>query len=307
MERAIQKTEGCASMKESFEHAFVDVGEVRMHYVTQGSGKLLLFLHGFPDFWYVWRHQISALAKHFRVVAPDLRGYNDTDKPEGVDKYRLNFLAQDVFGLIASLGEKEAMVIGHDWGGAVAWSLAAFYPQAVEKLVLLNAPHPNAYTRRARDSWRQLQKSWYVFFFQTPDVPEEVLSRNNFAFLKGMLRGSLVKKDVFTDEDLSMYVGAWSKPGALTAAINYYRANMNPAILFSEKTVAFPKIKSPTMVLWGEQDVALSKDLIVNSEEFVDAPYSIEYFPNCGHWLQLEDPELVNKYLIEFLRTPKNP
>jgi len=294
-------------MEESWKHGFVDVGEVRMHYVTQGKGKLLLLLHGFPDFWYVWRFQISALAEHFRVVALDLRGYNQTDKPQGVDKYRLMFLAQDVLGLINALGEKKAMIVGHDWGGAVAWSLAAFYPQAVEKLVLLNAPHPNAYTGRTRGSWRQLQKSWYVFFFQTPDVPEEVLSRSDFAFLKGMLRDSLVRKDVFTDEDFRMYVDAWSKPGALTAAINYYRANMHPAMLFSEKTVAFPKIKSPTLVLWGEQDVALSKDLIVNSEEFVDAPYSVRYFPNCGHWVQLEDPELVNKYLIEFLRASENP
>lgn len=294
-------------MKEPWKHDFVDVGEVRMHYVTQGKGRLLLLLHGFPDFWYVWRFQISRLAEHFRVVAPDLRGYNETDKPKGVDKYRLIFLARDVLGLMNALDEKKAIIIGHDWGGAVAWSLAAFYPQAVEKLVLLNAPHPNAYTRRSRDSWRQLQKSWYVFFFQTSDVPEEVLSRNNFSFLKSMLRDSLVRKDVFTDEDLSAYVDAWSKPGALTAALNYYRANMHPALLFSEKTVAFPKIKSPTLVLWGEQDVALSKELIINSEEFVDAPYSIRYFPDCGHWVQLEEPELVNKFLVEFLGIPEDP
>jgi len=294
-------------MKESWKHGFVDVDEIQMHYVEQGKGKLLLLLHGFPDFWYVWRFQISALAKHFRVVAPDLRGYNETDKPKGVDKYRLNHLTQDVLGLMNALGEKKAMIAGHDWGGAVAWTLAAYFPQAIEKLVLLNAPHPNAYTNRTAGLWRQLQKSWYVFFFQTPDIPEEVLSRNNFAFLKSMLQNSLVKKGVFTDEDFSMYVNAWSKPGALTAAINYYRANMHPAILFSEKTVAFPRIKSPTLVLWGEQDVALSKDLIINSEEFVDAHYSAKYFPNCGHWVHLEEPKLVNKYLIEFLETPKNP
>jgi len=276
-----------------------------MHYVTQGKGKLLLLLHGFPDFWYVWRFQISALAKHFRVVAPDLRGYNETDKPKSVDKYRLNFLAEDVLGLMNALGEKEAMIVGHNWGGAIAWSLAAYYPEATEKLVILNAPHPNAYTTRTCGLWRQLQKSWYVFFFQTPDIPEEVLSRNDYSFLKNMLLSSLVKKEVLTNEDISAYVNAWSKPGALTAAINYYRANMNPAILFSERSIAFPKIKSPTLVVWGEQDVALSKDLIIDTDEFVDAPYSIKYFPSCGHWVQLEEPELVNKYLLEFLRTPK--
>jgi len=288
-------------MKETWKHGFVDVGEIRMHYVTQGKGKLVLLLHGFPDFWYVWRFQIPALAEHFRVVAPDLRGYNETDKPKDIDKYRLAFLAKDVLGLIHALGEDEAMIVGHDWGGAVAWSLAAHFPEDVEKLALVNAPHPNAYAKRTTGLWRQLQKSWYVFFFQTPDIPEEVLSRNNYTFLKKMLLNSLVKKNVFTDEDLGAYVSAWSKPGALTAAINYYRANMNPAILFSEKTVAFPKVKTPTMVVWGEQDVALSKDLVINTDEFVDAPYSIKYFPDCGHWVHLEEPELVNKYLLEFL------
>jgi len=294
-------------MKESWKHGFADVGEIRMHYVTQGKGKLLLLLHGFPDFWYLWRFQISPLAEHFRVVAPDLRGYNETDKPKDVDKYRLIFLTQDVLGLMNALGEKEAMIVGHDWGGAVAWCLAAYYPEATEKLVVLNAPHPNAYTKRISGLWRQLQKSWYVFFFQTPDIPEKVLSRNNYAFLKSMLLNSLVKKGVFTDEDLSAYVNAWSKPGALTAAINYYRANMHPAILFSEKMVAFPKIKSPTLVVWGDQDVALSKDLIIDTDEFVDAPYSMKYFPDCGHWVHLEEPELVTKCLLEFLIIPKSP
>ncbi len=289
-------------MKEPWKHGFVETDEIRMHYVTQGEGKLLLLLHGFPDFWYVWRFQIPELAKHFRVVAPDLRGYNETDKPEGVDKYRLNVLAGDIMGLIRALGEKRATIIGHNWGGAVAWSFAAFSPEATERLVILNAPHPNAYTTKTKSSLRQLQKSWYVFFFQTPDIPEEVLSRNNYFFLKEMLRRSCVKKDIFTDEEFEVYTEAWSKPGAMTGAINYYRANMNPAILFSDRTITFPKIKSPTLVIWGEQDAALSKDLTVGMDEFVDAPYSIKYIPNCGHWVQLEKPALVNKHILEFLK-----
>jgi len=288
-------------MKETWKHGFVKANGIQMHYVTQGEGKLLFLLHGFPDFWYVWRFQIPELAKHFRVVAPDLRGYNETDKPEGVDKYRLNLLAGDILGLIHALGEKRAIIVGHDWGGAVAWCLAAFNPEVTERLVILNAPHPNAYTTRTKGLLRQLQKSWYVFFFQTADIPEEVSSRNDYFFLKNMIRLSLVKKDVLTDEDLRVYAEAWSKPGALTAAINYYRANMNPAILFSERTIVFPKIKSPTLIIWGEKDAALSKDLIANTDEFVDAPYSIEYLPNCGHWIQLEEPELVNKYILKFL------
>jgi pimeloyl-ACP methyl ester carboxylesterase len=292
-------------MVEKLKHCFVELDEIRMHYVTQGKGKLLLLLHGFPDFWYVWRFQIPALAKHFRVVAPDLRGYNQTDKPDGVDKYNLNLLTSDVSGLIKALGENKAVVVGHDWGGAIAWSLAAFNPDMVEKLVVLNAPHPNAFTSRTKGMPRQLQKSWYVFFFQTPDIPELVLSRNNYSFLRNMLLNSFVKKEVMTDEDISAHVSAWSKPGALTAMINYYRANMNPAILFSERAVTFPKIKSPTLVIWGEQDVALSKDLIIGTDEFVDASYSARYYPNCGHWVQLEEPELVNECLVDFIGTPK--
>ncbi|UCD26083.1 MAG: alpha/beta hydrolase [Candidatus Bathyarchaeota archaeon] len=272
-----------------------------MHYVTQGEGKLLLLLHGFPDFWYVWRFQIPALAKHFRVVAPDLRGYNKTEKPEGIDNYRLNLLAGDILGLIHALGEKRAITVGHDWGGVVAWSLAAFNPEAVEKLVILNAPHPNMYISRTRTLLRQLQKSWYVFFFQTADIPEEVLSQNEYLFLKNMLRHSFAREETLTEKDLEIYAKAWSKPGALTAAINYYRANMNPSVLFSERTIAFPKVKSPTLVIWGERDVALSKDLIVDTQEFVDAPYSIKYLPKCGHWVQLEEPKIVNRYLLEFL------
>jgi len=235
------------------------------------------------------------------VVAPDLRGYNKTDKPQGVDKYRLNLLARDIFELINALGEEQAILVGHDWGGAVAWSLSAFNPQAIEKLVILNAPHPNAYTARARRSLRQLQKSWYVFFFQMTELPEAVLSRNNYSFLKNMVRRSFVRKDVLTDNDLKAYEEAWSRPGALRAAINYYRANMHPSMLFSERTIAFPKVKAPTLVIWGEQDAALSKELTTNTEEFVAAPYSIKYLPDCGHWVQLEDPKVVNKHILKFL------
>jgi len=288
-------------MKETWKHEFAKVNGIRMHYVTQGEGKLLFLLHGFPDFWYVWRFQIPELATHFRVVAPDLRGYNKTDKPSGVENYRLNLLAGDILGLIDALGETRAMIVGHDWGGVVAWSFAAFNPDHTEKLVILNAPHPNAYTSRAKLSLRQLQKSWYVFFFQTPDVPEKVLSRNDYSFLKNMVKLSFVKKEALADEDLRLCAKTWSQPGALTAMMNYYRANMNPSILFSQKTITFPKIAAPTLVIWGEQDAALSKDLIANTNEFVKSSYFIKYLPNCGHWVQLEEPKLVNKYILEFL------
>ncbi|UCB60216.1 MAG: alpha/beta hydrolase [Candidatus Bathyarchaeota archaeon] len=290
-------------MMEPWSHRFVNVNGLRMHYVTQGSGKLVLLLHGFPDFWYVWRLQIPELAKHFQVVAPDLRGYNKTDKPVGVDNYRLNLLAGDIRGLMDALDEEVGMIVGHDWGGAIAWSFAAFHPTRTEKLAILNAPHPNAYTRRAKLSLRQLQKSWYVFFFQTFDIPEEVLSRNKYSFLKKMVKSSFVKAEALTEEDLRLHAEAWSQPGALTAMLNYYRANMNPSIMFLDRSVVFPKISAPTLIVWGEQDVALSKGLSDNIEEFVDAQHLSKYIPTCGHWVQLEEPKLVNEYLTEFFES----
>jgi pimeloyl-ACP methyl ester carboxylesterase len=287
---------------EAIEHGFVNVNGIRMHFVAQGEGELLILLHGFPDFWYVWRFQIPALAKHYRVIAPDLRGYNRTDKPGDVNEYKLNILADDIRGLINGLGVEQANIVGHDWGGVIAWSLAAFNPKIAKKLVILNAPHPNAYTAKTKDSLRQLQMSWYVFFFQTPSTPEIVLSRNDFSFLKNMVQRSFINKRILGEEDFKAYVKAWSSPGALTAALNYYRANMNPSILFSEKQVEFPKIQSPTLVIWGEQDVALSKKMIENTVDFIDAQYHIRYFPNCGHWVQLEAPEQVNKCILDFLK-----
>jgi pimeloyl-ACP methyl ester carboxylesterase len=289
-------------MRGSIEHHFARVNGIRMHYVSQGHGKLLLLLHGFPDFWYVWRLQTPALAKNFRVVAPDLRGYNDTDKPIGVDNYRLHLLAGDVRGLIHALGEEQAFVVAHDWGGAVAWTLASFSPDAVGKLVVLNAPHPQAYTTKTSGSFKQLQKSWYVFFFQAPDIPEEVLRHNDFFFLKSMLTRSFSKKGVLKEEELQEYVAAWSKPGALTAMLNYYRANMSPHTLFLRRTPRFPKVSSPTLSLWGEKDVALSADLFADSREFVDAQYGVRRFPESGHWVQLEQPNLVNHHILDFLK-----
>ncbi len=291
-----------SEMAEDWKHQFANVDGLRMHYVTQGKGKLILLLHGFPDSWHLWRFQIPELAKHFRVVAPDLRGYNKTDKPIGVENYRLSILAGDVLKLIEALGETKATIIGHDWGGVLAWYFAAFNSNRTEKLVILNAPHPNAYINRAKNSFRQLQKSWYIFFFQIPDIPEKILSQNNYSFLRNMVKLSFVK-DVLTDEDQRLSVKAWSQPGALTAMLNYYRANLNPSILFSERPRAFPKIHAPTLIIWGEQDLALSKDLIKNMEEFVDAPHSLEYAAHSGHWVQLEQPEFVNKCILEFLRS----
>jgi len=287
-------------LSETWEHKFVETNGVRLHCVVQGQGKLMIMLHGFPEFWYSWRHQIPVMAKHFKVVAPDMRGYNDSEKPGDVRDYRIGLLVDDVMGLIKAFGEEKATIVGHDWGGIVAWSFAMAHPEATERLIIMNVPHPAVWQERAKYVARQLQKSWYIFFFQKERVPESYFSRNNYLALKLMLRGSTVKKGVFSDEDLERFVEAWSKPGALTASINYYRANIRPEIFMEEVPLKFARITSPTLVIWGEDDLALTLEMSRGAEKYIDAPYTIKHIPKCGHWVQNEEPELVNEYMLEF-------
>lgn len=289
-------------MSETWEHKFVETNGVRLHCVVQGRGKLMIMLHGFPEFWYSWRHQIPVMAEYFKVVAPDMRGYNESEKPEGVDKYRINLLVEDIMGLIKAFGEEKTIIVGHDWGAIVAWSFAMTHPEAAERLIIMNAPHPAVWQEKAKYSGRQLQKSWYVFFFQKEKVPESYFSRNNYIALKLMLSNSTFKKGVFSEEDLEKFMEAWSKPGALTASINYYRANIRPEIFMEEIPLKFPKITSPTLVIWGEEDVALTLEVSKGAEKYVDTSYTIRYIPKCGHWVQNEEPKVVNNYILEFLR-----
>jgi pimeloyl-ACP methyl ester carboxylesterase len=290
-------------------HNYLNVGDIKLHYVERGSGKLVILLHGFPDFWYSWRHQIPELSKTFRVIAPDLRGYNKSDKPEGVENYTTSLLVQDISGLIDALGETKAIIVGHDWGGAIAWNLAMTAPEKVSKLVIINCPHPVPLLEAFWSMrFQQLQKSWYVFFFQIPKVPEEILSRNNCQFLQKMVLSSLSHKKAFNEQDVQLYVEAWSQPGALTASINYYRANWNLAKILSMPKdyqtgliKRFPKIKCPTLVIWGENDVALDKSLTVGLKEYIENSFEIRYFPDYGHWIHNEAPDVVNKILLSFV------
>jgi pimeloyl-ACP methyl ester carboxylesterase len=272
---------------------------VRLHYVTQGEGKLVILLHGFPEFWYSWRHQIPELAKHFRVVAPDLRGYNDSEKPAGVSNYRIDVLTADVMGLIRAFGEEKAILIGHDWGGGVAWAFAAAYPQATERLVVMNCPHPGPFQKHLRSNWRQLRRSWYIFFFQLPWLPEFGVRLNVRRFIEQAFRGWAIRKEAFSDDDLRQYVEALTKPGVATAAIIYSRAAFRAGMRRGERQ--FPQIAAPTLLIWGEEDVALGKELTYDMEPYFTGRFEIKYIPRCSHWVQQEQPELVNQYLLEFL------
>lgn len=201
-------------------HGEVHVNGIRMHYVTAGRGPLVLLLHGFPEFWYAWRHQIPVLAEHFTVVAPDQRGYNETDKPTW--GYEVDVLVADALGLIDALGHERALLVGHDWGGAVAWAMAIAHPQRVERLAILNMPHPAVFARHLRTNPAQQRRSWYAGLFQLPILPELLLSAGNYAAIEQLFRGTS-RLGTFSDEEIAAYKHAISRPGALSAMLNWYR------------------------------------------------------------------------------------
>jgi pimeloyl-ACP methyl ester carboxylesterase len=283
-------------------HGQVFVNGLSLHYVEAGEGPLVLLLHGFPDFWYSWRFQLPALAAAgFRAVAPDLRGYNLSDKPVGIHQYRLDRLAQDIVGLIRVLGAQRAALVGHDWGGVIAWKLANVAPEVLTQLVILNAPHPAAFSQALR-TFSQLRRSWYLFFFQLPWLPEAVIRTRDYAILRRVLRGDLGADALFTEDDLKAYRAALSQPGALTAALNYYRAASRS--FWREPMQVNGRITVPTLVIWGERDPYLDLRLLRNLDRWV-CNLRIQRIPDAGHWVHLEAREQVTSLIIEFL-TRKN-
>jgi pimeloyl-ACP methyl ester carboxylesterase len=282
---------------ETWQHHEIITNGIRMHYVTQGEGPLIVLLHGFPEFWYSWRLQIPFLADSgYTVVAPDLRGYNDTEKPP--TGYDVPTLLRDIVGLIKGLGQEKAVIVGHDWGGALAWQFAMRYPQMTERLIGLNAPPPWTFIRELR-TFKQLRKSWYIFFFQLPWLPEYVLGRNHAAMIGRMLYSSAVQKSAFPHEVLARYQEAMGKPGVLRAAINYYRATFRR--LGSTGASLDSKVSAPTLLIWGEQDVALDIKMTYGLEHWVP-DIRVERIPDSGHWVQQEKPDVVNSLMADFLR-----
>jgi pimeloyl-ACP methyl ester carboxylesterase len=267
-----------------------------------GQGPLLLMLHGFPECWYSWRHQLAALAPRFHCVAPDLRGYGGSDAPRGVANYRLEELVGDVVGLIERLGHGRAILMGHDWGGAIAWATALMHPERLEKLIVLNCPHPLAFRRHLRSNPRQWRKSWYILFFQLPWLPERVLGRRGCAPLLALMRRSAVNRAAFSDADLEYFRQAFANPYSLTAALNYYRA-LRRRDLAGGGSIRWlaNKIALPTLLIWGEQDVALGKELTYEMEQFFTGRFELKYVPDSGHWVQQERPRRVNALIEEFL------
>ena len=282
--------------------SFVQANGIRFHVVTAGTkGPLVILLHGFPQFWYAWRRQIPALAKKFRVVVPDLRGYGETDKPRGVSAYTLPTLSKDVAELIRAMGETKAHVVGHDWGGAIAWDLATRYPQVVDRLVVLNAPHPKPFLRHLLTNPRQIARSWYMFFFQLPWLPERKLLADGARAMRSVFRTHDGK--TFEADELREFRAAAQKPGAMTASLNYYRAAFRRPFAAGAIGAAQRKITSPTLLIWGEDDIALGKELTYGMEGLFAGPFRVEYIRQCSHWVMEERPEQVNKLLVSFLST----
>jgi pimeloyl-ACP methyl ester carboxylesterase len=272
---------------------------VALHAVTAGdpAGPPVLLLHGFPEFWYGWRKQIGPLAAAgFRVVAPDQRGYNRSDKPPRVADYAVDRLAADAAVVIAALGAEPARVVGHDWGGAVAWWLALRRPERVERLAVLNCPHPAVLRRALRTNPRQMLRSWYMLALQLPWLPEWLARRGDWAPLVRALRTSS-RPGTFTPEDFEHYRAAWSQPGAYTAMVNWYRAMMRAG----PPLPADIRVRVPTLLIWGARDKFLGRELAPPSIELCEDG-RLEVIEEATHWVQHEEPDRVNRLLIEFLK-----
>ena len=259
------------------------------------DGPLALLLHGFPEFWYGWSKQIPALAAAgFRVWAPDQRGYNLSDKPPRVRDYSLDKLANDAAGLIAAAGRQRAVVVGHDWGGAVAWWLAANRPELIEKLVIINVPHPLVWRQLLLTDPRQTLRSWYVFALQLPWLPEWGSRRNDWHDLVATLKKTS-RPGTFTDADFAEYRRAWSQPGAFTAMINWYRTLFRAP----PRPPLNTRILPPTLVLWGVQDKFIRQQAADMSLALCDNG-RLQFYDTATHWLAHEEPAEVNRQIVEF-------
>ncbi|MBK6793591.1 MAG: alpha/beta hydrolase [Anaerolineales bacterium] len=282
---------------------FIQTNGVKLHVMTDGpaEGTPVILLHGFPEFHYGWRKQVTELvAAGFRVITPDQRGYNLSDKPRSIRAYDVNTLAKDIVGIFDHFGIQKARLVGHDWGAVVAWTVALNHPERLEKLTILNVPHPDVMQRFILENAEQRKKSWYVFFFQIPFFVEWILRRDDYRNMARMLVGS-GRKSTFQRSDIEEYKKAWSQPGALTGMLNWYRNIFRGSLrsIFQKKSAR--RVSIPTLILWGKNDVALSHEMVQPSLELCDNGSAV-FFENATHWVQHDEANKVNKKLIEFLR-----
>ena len=288
-------------------HKYAEVNGVRLHYVTAGKGKLIMFVHGFPEFWYEWKNQLAEFGRDYKAVAPDMRGYNLSSKPAEVAQYQIKYLVEDLQALAEKLGHKKFILVAHDWGGAVAWAFAIAHPASLEKLIIINAPHPGVFQRELRENPAQQKASQYAIMFRSAQA-EQILSANNYAALVQAVLGPGLKTGVFTEADKQAYIEAWSQPGALTGGLNYYRASRFGPPTRDDKQapnsatgLSSLEVKVPTLVIWGEKDTALLTGNLEGLDKFVPN-LTIKRIPDGTHWVIHEQPALINEYIREFIK-----
>jgi pimeloyl-ACP methyl ester carboxylesterase len=268
----------------------IEANGLRHFVVDQGSGPAVVLLHGFPDSAELWRNQVPALVEEgYRVIAPDLRGFGDTDKPVGVDNYVIFNAVADVTAIMTRLGVENASVVGHDFGAGVAWMLTTAEPARVERLVAISVGHPGAFTRA---TFKQMQASWYSFLFQYEGLAEELLAKDGW---------SLLREWAASSPDLDRSLEAMSDRASLTAGLSWYRANMTPQIWGVE--IPFPEIATPVMGIWGTTDFALREEQMTDSVQYLTGAWRYERLEGLGHWLMLEKPDQLNALLLDFLKS----
>ena len=268
----------------------IETNGIHLHTVLAGpeDGQPVFLLHGFPDAWFGWNSQIESLADAgFRVIVPDQRGYNLSDKPLGIGNYAMPLLVDDILGLADVFGYEQFHLAGHDFGAMVAWNLAMHHPECIKKMVIANVPHPIVMRNYLRTQPKQMLKSWYALFFQIPKLPELVVRMNSWQFLISAMPEDL------TEEERNQYREAWNQPGAMTGMINWYRASMQK----SQQTLDVPKIIVPTLILWGKQDPHLSYQMAQLSVDLCDEGELIT-FGDASHWVLFDQPDATSKYLI---------
>lgn len=288
-------------------HGYADLHGIRLHYVTVGEGQLIMFVHRFPEFWYGWKNQLAEFGRDYQAVAPDMRGYNLSSKPPEVERYRVQELVEDLRALAEHLDHKEFILVGHDWGGAVAWAFALHYPDTLRKLITINAPHPGVFERELRENPAQQRASQYMLVFRSREA-EQILSADGHAALVDAVLGEGLRQGYFSEEDRRAYIEAWSQPGALTGGLNYYRAARigPPPGEGSQSTGSFVTdlssllVKVPTLVIWGERDPYLLSGNLEGLDQFVP-DLTIKRIPDGSHWVIHEQPGLVNSYMREFI------
>ncbi len=276
---------------DEIEEKLIETNGIKLHTVMIGEGPPLVLLHGFPDFWYGWKSVISGLKSHYKLIIPDMRGFNLSDKPKGVGNYKIELLIDDIKGLIESLNLGKVYLAGHDWGGAVAWAFAEKYPNMLQKLAILNAPHMKIFQQKLRTDKKQQKASFYIFEFLKPDG-EKFLFKDDYKWLKFAVFEGMINKKDFTDFDKEQYLKAWRQPGAILGGVNYYRANTS----FKDST---GKIIVPTLVIHGMKDIAVLPSVLDELSNYV-SDLKVIRAENASHWVMHDEPELIVSSFKEF-------